>query len=113
YMAVAIIAVSLVSLPIGFGARHGHLYAGLLIATVMVVMLAASLLGPVIGATGRAIAAGAFYGAADAAIKAAAVTLRGHGAGFAAGWVILAGLCTLGGFLAFQAALRGGDAVRP
>lgn len=113
-VAIGIIALSLVSLPIGFGGRHGHLHAGLLIATMMAVMLAASLLAPVIGAAGRAVVAGAFYGAADAAIKGTAVTLHGHsGAGFAAGWVILAGLCTFGGFLAFQAALRAGDAVRP
>jgi enterochelin esterase-like enzyme len=111
---IGIIALSLVSLPIGFAGRHGHLQAGLLFVTLMVVILAASMLAPVIGTAGRAIAAGAFYGAADAAIKATAVTLHGHGgAGFAAGWVILAGLCTFGGFLAFQAALRGGDAVRP
>ncbi|HSC04288.1 MAG TPA: alpha/beta hydrolase-fold protein [Solirubrobacteraceae bacterium] len=111
--AIGIIALSLITLPIGFDTRHGHLQPGLLIVTLMVVMLAASLLAPVIGAAGRAIAAGAFYGAADAAIKATAVTLHGHGgSGFVAGWVILAGLCTFGGFLSFQAALRGGDAVR-
>ncbi|MBV9416888.1 MAG: esterase family protein, partial [Solirubrobacterales bacterium] len=108
-----IIALSLVSLPIGVGGRHGHLAPGLLIVALMTVLLTASTLAPVIGAAGRAIAAGALYGAADAAIKATAVTLRGHGAGFAVGWVVLAGVCTFGGFLAFQAALRGGDAVRP
>jgi enterochelin esterase-like enzyme len=113
-LVIGIIALSLISLPIGFAGRHGHLHGGLLIVTLMGVMLAASLLAPVIGTAGRAIAAGAFYGAADAAIKATAVTLHGHGgAGFAAGWVIFAALCTFGGFLAFQAALRGGDAVRP
>jgi enterochelin esterase-like enzyme len=112
-VAIGIIALSLITLPIGFGTRHGHLQAGLLIVTLMVVMLVASLLAPVIGTAGRAIAAGAFYGAADAAIKATAVTLHGHGgSGFASGWVILAVLCTFGGFLSFQAALRGGDAVR-
>ena len=31
---IAIIALSLISLPIGFGARHGHLEAGLLIVTL-------------------------------------------------------------------------------
>ena len=113
-VAIGIIATSLVSLPIGFAAGHGHLHAGVLIAAAMIAMLSGALLTPVAGSAARAIAAGALYGAADAAIKADAVALRVHGiGGLLSGWTVLTGLCTFGGFLCFQAALREGDAVRP
>jgi enterochelin esterase-like enzyme/drug/metabolite transporter (DMT)-like permease len=113
-VAIAIIAVSLASLPIGFAGGHGHLHSGVLIAAALMVMLVASLLVPTGGIVTRAIAAGALYGAADASIKAASVAVHVHGAsGLVSGWTVLAGLCTVGGFLAFQAALRDGDAVQP
>ncbi len=111
--AIAIIAVSLVSLPIGFGAGHGHLYGGLLIAAALLVMLTGGLVVPRGGEAALAVAAGAFYGAADGAIKAASIAFRFQGAGILTGWTLLAALCTLGGFLAFQAALQKGDAVQP
>lgn len=113
-IAVAVVALSLASLPIGFGGHHGHLHPGsLLIASAgaLLVALALALRGRI---TARAIASGVLYGVADAAIKADATGLRLHGAGaLASGWTILAALATFGGFLAFQAALRGQDAVQP
>ena len=80
----------------------------------MLAMAGAAVLGPVAGSITQAIAAGVLYGAADAAIKADAVALRVHGVGgLLSGWTVLAGLCTFGGFLCLQAALRRSDAVRP
>jgi enterochelin esterase-like enzyme len=111
--AIAIIAVSLISLPIGYGAAHGHFHAGPLIAAALLVVLAGAMLAPRGGTVALAIAAGAFYGAADAAIKASSIGVRFHGASVLSGWTLLAGVCTLGGFFAFQAALRDGDEVRP
>ena len=110
---IGLIALSLVSLPLGFGSIHGHLRPGLLIAPALVVMLVGGLLIPRGGAAALAVTAGAFYGGADGAIKAASIGLRFHGAGIFTGWTALAALCTLDGFLAFQAALRRGDAVGP
>ena len=113
-IAIGVIAVSLVTLPIGFAGSHGHLQPGILIAAAMVALLGGAVLAPVAGRAAQAIAAGALYGAADAAIKADAVALRVHGiGGLLSGWTVLAGLCTFGGFLCFQAALRDADAVRP
>ena len=109
--AIALIAVSLASLPISSGAGHGHLQPGLLIAPALLVMLVG---GPLVSRGGPAllaVAAGAFYGVADGAIKAASIGIRFHASGVLTGWTVLAALSTLGGFLAFQAALRGGDAV--
>ena len=111
--AIAIIAVSLISLPIGYGAAHGQFHAGPLTALALLVVLAGAMLAPRGGTAALAIAAGAFYGAADAAIKAASIGIRFHGASVLSGWTLLAGLCTLGGFFAFQAALRDEDEVRP
>ena len=113
-VAIAIITICLASLPIGFAASHGHLHAGILIAAAMLAMATGAVLAPVAGSLAQAIAAGVLYGAADATIKADAVTLHVHGmSGILSGWTVLAGLCTFGGFLCFQAALRGSDAVRP
>ena len=110
---ITLIAVSLASLPLGFGSAHGHLHPGLLIAPALLVMLSGGLLPARGGATTLAVSAGAFYGAADGAIKAASIGIRFHGADVLTGWTLLAAMCTLGGFLAFQAALRNGDAVGP
>jgi CubicO group peptidase (beta-lactamase class C family)/enterochelin esterase-like enzyme len=110
---IAVIAASLASLPLGFGPAHGHLRPGPLIAFALVVMLAGGLLSRRRGAAALAVGAGVLYGAADAAVKAESLALRFHGAGILTGWTLLAALCTLGGFVAFQAALRAGDAVRP
>lgn len=110
--AIALIAISLASLPLGFGGTYGHLYPGLLIAPALLVMVAGGLLGRGAGTAVLAVLAGAFYGVADGAIKAASIGLRFHGSGILTGWTLVAGLCTLGGFVAFQSALRDGDAVQ-
>ncbi len=112
-VAIGVITVSLASLPIGFAGGHGHLHAGAMIAAAMVASLGAVLLGLRGRTATRAIAAGVFYGVADAAIKADALALRAHGPGaLVSGWTILATLSTFGGFLAFQAALRDKETVQ-
>ena len=113
-VAIAIIAICLASLPVGFAAGHGHLHTGVLIGAAMLAMAGGALLGARAGSITQSIAAGVLYGAADAAIKADAVAVRIYGmGGLLSGWTVLAGLCTFGGFLCFQAALRRSDAVRP
>jgi enterochelin esterase-like enzyme/drug/metabolite transporter (DMT)-like permease len=111
--AIGVITLSLISLPIGFGGGHGQFHPGLLIACALLVALGGATVAPRAGSAALAVAAGAFYGAADAAIKAASIGVRFHGASVLTGWTLLAGLCTFGGFVAFQAALRDGDEVRP
>ena len=113
-MAVGIVAVSLASLPVGFSARHAHLDPGLLLLGALTGSAVVLVLGQRGRVTGQAIAAGIAYGVADAAIKADAVGLHRHGvAALLSGWTVLAALATLAGFLAFQAALRSQDPVKP
>ena len=88
--------------------------AGTLIGAILATILVAAVLAPGAGPLRLAIVAGLLYGVGDAAIKAAAVGVRGHHpAGSVLGWVVLVALCTLVGFVSFQAALRKGDAIRP
>ncbi len=111
-LAVFVIAVSLLSLPIGFSHRHDHLHSGAMIGVAVLVSLAALALASRPRASTRAIAAGLCYGVADAAIKADSLALRMHGGGaLLSGWTVLAGLATFGGFVCFQAALRDEPAV--
>ncbi len=111
-LAVLVIAVSLLSLPIGFSHRHDHLHSGALIGAALLISLAALALASRPRASTRAIAAGLCYGVADAAIKADSLALRIHGGGaLLSGWTVLAGLATFGGFVCFQAALRDEPAV--
>jgi enterochelin esterase-like enzyme len=113
-IAVAVVAVSLASLPVGLGRHHGHLQPGALLMAALVTLLAAIALALRGRTIWQAVASGALYGVADAAIKADALGLHAHGPGaLMSGWTILAALCTFGGFLAFQGALRGADAVQP
>jgi enterochelin esterase-like enzyme len=113
-LAVGLVAVSLASLPVGFSARHTHLDAGLLLLGALIGCGAALLLGLRGRDTARAIAAGIAYGVADGAIKADTIGLRRHGViALLSGWTVLAALATLAGFLAFQAALRSEDPVKP
>jgi enterochelin esterase-like enzyme len=113
-IAAAVVALSLASLPIGLGHHHGHLQPGALLMAALVAMLAAMALALRGRSLLQAIAAGGLYGVADGAIKADAIGLRLHGAGaLLSGWTILAALATFGGFLAFQAALHGHNAVGP
>ncbi len=79
----------------------------------MIVALAVAIpLGLTRPAALRAIAAGLFYGVADAAIKAVSQGWTAHGPGaLVSVWTVLALLGTFLGFLAFQAALRAGSAI--
>jgi hypothetical protein len=110
-LAISLIAVGLASLPIGLRA-HSHLDGGALLPSLLLVLLIAAAIGVAGGAPARAVAAGICYGAADAAIKAASFGWRAHPAGaLVSSWTLLALIATFGGFVAFQAALRGGGAV--
>jgi hypothetical protein len=110
--AVLLIAAGLAVLPIGFGTGRDHLSGSAL--SVAVVLGAVVGLGLAAGrwSSLRAVAAGVFYGLADAAIKAISLGWSAHGAGaLISGWTVVAAVATFGGFLAFQAALRGGGAI--
>jgi hypothetical protein len=110
-LAVLVLAFSLASLPIGLSAARGATRTGLLVASSLIVaVLAAAFLRR--DALLRAVAAGLFYGVADAAIRAESLSVSAHGAGaLLSGWTVMALLGTFAGFLAFQAALRVGNAV--
>lgn len=113
-IAVGVVAVSLASLPVGLGHHHGHLQPGALLVGALVAVLTAMALALRGRPFLQGIAAGGLYGVADAAIKADALGLRMHGPGaLLSGWTVLAALATFGGFVTFQAALRGRDAVGP
>ncbi|HLJ03508.1 MAG TPA: alpha/beta hydrolase-fold protein [Solirubrobacteraceae bacterium] len=110
--AVVAVAASLFVLPIGFTARHTHIHNGLFVAASLLTLAIAGLAARVDRGAARAIAAGGFYGLADAAIKAGALSLHGHGpAALLSGTTILAAGATFAGFLSFQSALRRGPAV--
>lgn len=113
--AVLMISAGLAVLPLGFSTARDRLSPGALAAAVAaaaVIGLAVAR-GPGDGAgRRRAVAAGLFYGLADAAIKAVSLRWRAHGAeALLSTWTIVAAGGTLAGFLAFQAALRDGGAV--
>jgi enterochelin esterase-like enzyme len=111
-LAVLGIAVALSSLPLGFDGAHGRLHSGALIGVAMVALGVAAVLALPTRAAPRAIAAGIFYGVADAGIKADSIGLKAHGpAALLSGWTVLAMVATFGGFLSFQAALRDDHAV--
>jgi hypothetical protein len=111
-LAVLLIAAGLASLPIGLPHVHDRLNDGLLIALVTLAAAAALIVARLPWAWAKAIAAGLFYGIADAAIKAVSVNYKAHGASaLLSGWTALVLLGTFAGFLAFQAALRRDDAV--
>jgi enterochelin esterase-like enzyme len=110
--AVFLMAAALATLPFGYVAAHDHLRSGTLAATLGA--LAALGLGAsaIRSGAARAIAAGVFYGGADAAIKAVSVNLGPHGpqALFSV-WTAVAALGTFAGFLAFQSALAVDSAI--
>jgi hypothetical protein len=111
-LAVLVIALSLASLPIGLSAARGATRTGLLVASSLIAAALAAVIAHRRDALLRAVAAGLFYGVADAAIKADSLSLSAHGAGaLLSGWTVMAVLGTFAGFLAFQAALRAGNAV--
>jgi enterochelin esterase-like enzyme/drug/metabolite transporter (DMT)-like permease len=109
---VLLMAAGLAALPIGYGAAHDGLEPhtlGLVLGVIAV--LAAGMAGlRVRGA--RAVAAGAFYGAADAAIKAVSVDLSAHGvSALISVWTAAAAVGTFAGFLCFQSALAQDSAI--
>ncbi len=111
-LAVLVIAVSLASLPLGLPGARGDTRTGLLVSSALIGAVLAVALATRRHALQRAVAAGVFYGIADAAIKADSLSLSAHGPGaLLSGWTVLALLGTFAGFLAFQAALRAGNAV--
>ncbi len=111
-LAVLAIAAALASLPLGLPPTHESLSAPTLAAIVAGVLAVALVAVGTARPPGLAIAAGLCYGAADAAIKAIAVLFGADGGGaLLTVWLPVALVATLAGFLSFQAALRGGDAV--
>ncbi len=111
-LAVVLVAASLAVLPLGLGAGGEHLRPGTLVvvlsATGAVALLVALARRPAM----LTIAAGLFYGTADAAIKAISLGFsQHHAAALLSGWTVAALLGTAAGFLAFQSALRTGNAV--
>ncbi len=105
--AVLLIAVGLAALTTGLSIGHDHLRS---VGLIMVIAVGTGV-GLGIGRSrapwARAVAAGIFYGLADAAIKA--ISLEWHGDGVAAlvsGWTLVALAGTFGGFFAFQSALE-------
>ena len=109
-LAILLIGVGLASLPIGLHS-HSHLHGRTLVQAWLIALPVAAMLGLAGRPPARAIAAGMFYGAADAAIKAAAIEWHGHPAALVSGWTLLAAVATFCGFVCFQAALRRGAAV--
>ncbi len=109
-LAILLIGVGLASLPIALHS-HSHLHARTLVGVWLVALPVAAALGLAGRSPARAIAAGMFYGAADAAIKAASIAWHGHLAALLSGWTVLAAVATFCGFVCFQAALRRGAAV--
>lgn len=111
-LAIVVVAVALASLPIALSGSSDRLDATTLIGAEIVVGALAAVLALRPSAAERAIAAGLFYGVADAAIKAISVRWSGHGAqALISGWTVLAVSATFAGFLSFQAALRSGSAI--
>jgi enterochelin esterase-like enzyme len=110
--AVLLIAAGLAVLPVGFGTGRDHLNGGALVVAIVLGAVVGLGLGAGRWSSLRAVAAGVFYGLADAAIKAISLGWSAHGAGaLISGWTVVAALATFGGFLAFQSALRGGGAI--
>jgi enterochelin esterase-like enzyme len=111
-LAVMLMAASLAVLPIGFSTATDRLSSDALTVSVTVAVLAAAGITSFRAAWPRAIAAGIFYGVADAAIKAVSLGWHAHGlVAVWSGWTVLAALTTFCGFLAFQSALRDSNAV--
>ncbi len=111
-LAVLVVAAALAALPIGLAGSGENLEAGRLAVSTIVVFAVALPIGLTRRPPLQAVAAGLLYGIADAAIKAVSVSSGAIGASaLLSGWTVVAVLATFAGFLAFQAALRGGSAV--
>lgn len=111
-LAVLLVACGLATLALGLTHASDRLANARLAGSVLVVFAVAIPLGLTRLSALRAIAAGLFYGVADAAIKAVSVGLTAHGRGaLESRWTLLALVGTFLGFLAFQGALRTGSPV--
>ncbi len=111
-VAVAAVAAGLAVLSLGVPRPGVGVSAAMLICGTALALAAGSAVSSSGGPAARSIAAGLLYGVADAAIKAVAVGVHAHGvSGLASSWTLLAAVATFAGFLAFQAALRQGNAV--
>jgi hypothetical protein len=110
--AVLLIAAALAVLPIGFGTGRDHLHTPALAIALGLGAVTGLALSAGRRSWRRALAAGVFYGLADAAIKAISVGWSARGASaMISGWTVVAAVATFGGFVAFQAALRQGGAI--
>lgn len=111
-LAVIVIAAGLATLPIGFSTARDHLDDGSLVVVVAICAAGGLAIARARRGWTRAIAAGVFYGIADAAIKAVSLGWDRHGLGaVASGWTVVAAAGTFAGFLAFQSALEQDGAV--
>jgi hypothetical protein len=111
-VAVLAIAAALAALPIGFSTASDQLNTGSLILVVSVGSFFGLACAGIRAPWTKAIAAGLFYGIADAAIKAVSLDWHAHGpAAVLSGWTAVAAIGTFCGFLAFQAALDEDGAV--
>jgi hypothetical protein len=103
---ILVIAAGLAALPIGFSTARDHLTTDRLIVAVAVAAPAGLAISRLPAAWAKAVAAGTFYGIADAAIKAISLDWQHHaGAAGLSGWTAVAAAGTFAGFLAFQSAL--------
>ena len=110
--AVLTMAIALAVLPLGLGHVTSTLHRGAMALACATALGGAMTLALTRSAAAQAIAAGLFYGAADAAIKALVLGLHHHGAGtLVSVWTLLLAAGTLAGFIAFQSALRTGSAI--
>ncbi|HET8976920.1 MAG TPA: hypothetical protein VFN87_02110 [Solirubrobacteraceae bacterium] len=107
-LAVLAIAAGLAALPLGFSTARDHLNPDALTLAVAAGAAAGLIVARPAAEWTRAIAAGVFYGIADAAIKAVSLGWGAHGpAALWSGWTAVAAVATFAGFLAFQSALQG------
>jgi hypothetical protein len=111
-LAVLAIAAGLAVLPVATPVVHEHLIHDRLLLAAIVGFAIATVIATSGEGTRQAVAAGIFYGVADAAIEAVSVRWSAHhfGALFSE-WGGLAAVATFLGFVTFQTALRTGGAV--
>ncbi|MGH2874017.1 MAG: hypothetical protein ACRDL5_16345 [Solirubrobacteraceae bacterium] len=106
-LAVLAIAAGLTALPLGLHVTHDRLSTVTLIAVAGPWSLTGLGFAVSTRAWARAIAAGCFYGAADAAIKAVSLRFGAHGVAAAVSpWTAVAAVATFAGFLCLQSALQ-------
>lgn len=109
---VVVMAAALAALPIGFSHTRDHLDGDALTIAVAAGAVAAGAIAGLRTGWAHALAAGLFYGLADAAIKAISLHWRHDGIGAVwSGWTAVAALGTFLGFVAFQSALQRDDPV--